>query len=234
MSIQLPGDEQSKAIQEVAKTATKAIGAAEKFGGFVARLVSGSLEQGIGIFEDKLRYARWERQARLMTKASELMLQIGEANFSQAIPLKLALPLLQAASVEDDDYLQDLWARMLVGAATGVSQAELTRAHIAMLEQLSSFEARILSVVYALPYEEARHAGILTDELPMAARVRPETDQSNPKDPEAAVCLALSNLGRVNCILVHRSMGGGEHFSVVHPTRLGLSLVGAFTLGPSR
>jgi hypothetical protein len=230
----LPGDEQSKAIQEVAKTATKAIGAAEKFGGFVARLVSGSLEQGIGIFEDKLRYARWERQARLMTRASELMRKLGESNFSRAIPLKLALPLLQAASVEDDDYLQDLWARLLVGAATGVSQADLTRAHIAMLEQLSSFEARILGVVYALPYEAARHAGVLTEDLPIAAKVRLERDQSTPRDPDAEVCLALSNLDRVSCILVHRSMGGGEYFSVVHPTRLGLSLIQAYTLRPNR
>jgi len=231
MKTTLPGDEESKAIQEVAKTTAKAIGAVEKLGSFVAKIVAGPLEQGVGIVEDRLRYARWERQTRLITKSQELLRTLGLTDFSKAVPLKLAIPLLQAASLEDDDLLQDLWARLLVGAATGTSQAELMRAHVALLEQISSFEAQLLRVIYELPYESAKHAGILTEHLPHAASVRPERgEQQKPKEPTEEVCLALSNLSRLNCISVHRSMGGGEYFSVVHPTRLGLSLIRACTL----
>ena len=58
-------NETAKAVQEVAKTTGKAIDAAQNFGGFFSKYVSGSVEQGMGIFEDKLKYMRWERQVRL-------------------------------------------------------------------------------------------------------------------------------------------------------------------------
>lgn len=55
-------EETAKAVQEVTKTSGKGIDASRCFGGFVAKLISGSLEQGMGIFEDKLKYIRWKRQ----------------------------------------------------------------------------------------------------------------------------------------------------------------------------
>jgi hypothetical protein len=53
-------NETAKATQEVAKTAGKAIDSVSEFGKFIARFIEGSLEAGVGIFEDKLRYMRWE------------------------------------------------------------------------------------------------------------------------------------------------------------------------------
>ena len=46
-----------------------------------------------------------------MQRAEQLLLEAGLSNPTRAIALKLAVPLLEAASLEDDDYLQDLWAR---------------------------------------------------------------------------------------------------------------------------
>ena len=66
------GSETAKAIQEVAKTTGKAIDASEKFGTFFSRFAQGSLEQCMGIFEDKLKYMRWERQLRLIKRAETL------------------------------------------------------------------------------------------------------------------------------------------------------------------
>ena len=119
MSNEDPISETAKAVQEVAKTTGKAIDAGEKFGGFISRYIAGSIEQGTGIFEDKLKYMRWERQVRLMQRAEQLLKETGLSQPTRAIPLKLAIPLLEAASLEDDDYLQDLWARLLVNAANG-------------------------------------------------------------------------------------------------------------------
>jgi hypothetical protein len=64
-------EDESKAIQAIAKTTEKGIEAATKVGGFLAKFISGPLEQGIGIFEDKLRYLRWERRERLMKRAED-------------------------------------------------------------------------------------------------------------------------------------------------------------------
>lgn len=63
--------ETAKATQEVAKTTSKALVTAEKLGGFISKYIGGPLEQAVGIFEDKLKYIRWERQQRLFKRAQE-------------------------------------------------------------------------------------------------------------------------------------------------------------------
>ena len=62
--------ESVKAVQEVAKDAGKAIDLSDKFGMFITRDVGGSVTAAFGIFEDKLKCMRWERQGRLMQRAA--------------------------------------------------------------------------------------------------------------------------------------------------------------------
>ena len=93
----------------------KAMDMATKAGEFIAPLVKGTLEEGIGIFEDKLKYIRWERQIRLMERADSFMKARG-IQVENPIPLKLAIPLLEGAALEDDDDLQDRWAKLIVNS----------------------------------------------------------------------------------------------------------------------
>jgi hypothetical protein len=231
MSSEDPVSETAKAVQEVAKTTGKALDAGEKFGGFISRFIAGPLEQGMGIFEDKLKYMRRERQVRLMQRADQLLKEIGLPQPTRPIPLKLAVPLLEAASLEDDDYLQDLWARLLVNAGNGGSRVNLQRAYIAILEQLTSFEAAILQKIYSLPYEETRHEGIEIGMLPQEVAVgRDDGKEGDLPEPTEDVKLALANIARLGCIVIQKSWGGGELFKKVNPTLLGRSFVEACTL----
>lgn len=231
MSSEDPISEAAKAVQEVAKTTGKAIDAGQKFGGFISRYVAGPIEQGMGIFEDKLKYMRWERQVRLMLRAEQLLQEAGLTRPTRAIPLKLAVPLLEAASLEDNDFLQDLWARLLVNAANGASHVNLQRAYIAVLEQITPLEAVILQKIYSLPYDETRHNGVKVCKLPDEVAVGKDDgkDDSLPEPPED-VRLALANLARLGCIVIQKSWGGGELFKKVNPTLLGKSFVEACTL----
>ncbi|MDP2241886.1 MAG: Abi-alpha family protein [Burkholderiales bacterium] len=231
MSNEDPISETAKAVQEVAKATGKAIDAGQTFGGFISRYVAGSIEQGMGIFEDKLKYMRWERQVRLMQRSEQLLLEAGLTRPTRAIPLKLAIPLLEAASLEDDDYLQDLWARLLVNAANGGSHVSLHRAYIAVLEQLTPLEAVILQKIYSLPFDETRHNGVEAGKLPDDVAIWKDfgNRDSLPEPPEE-VRLALANLARLDCIAIQKSAGGGEMFKRVIPTLLGKSFVEACTL----
>lgn len=234
MSSEDPASETAKAVQEVAKATGKAIDAGEKFGGFISRFISSPLEQGIGIFEDKLKYMRWERQVRLMQRAEQMMKELGIAAPTRAIPLKLAIPLFEAASLEDDDYLQDLWARLLVNAANGSSRINLQRAFISVLEQITPLEAAILEKIYSLHYSETQHQGVAVEKLPFEVSVAKEEEQEKLAEPTDDVKLALANLARLGCLEIQRSMGGGELFRVVNPTHLGKAFVEACTLPISR
>ena len=122
-----PITETAKATQEVAKTTEKALDLAQRFGSFIAQYVAGPLEQGVGIFEDRLRYMRWERQIRLMDRANNFIKCLGIQAPTKPIPLKLAIPLFQAASLEDDDSLQDRWAKLLVNSSVLEREIDLTR-----------------------------------------------------------------------------------------------------------
>lgn len=225
-------EETAKAAQEIAKATGKAIDAGQQFGRFISKYLHGPLEQGIGIFEDRLKYMRWERQVRLMPRADELLRTLGLPGPTRAIPMKLAIPLLQGASLEDDDSLQDMWARLLVNAANADSGVDLKRVYIDILERLTPLEALLLDVMYRLPFETTQHNKIRTDGLPEIAIAGVENDatQAEWKEPNEAVKLALISLAHVGLIAPARTWGGGELYSAVNPTLLGKHFVAACTL----
>ena len=219
-------EEESNAIQEVAKATKAAIETAREFGGFISRYTAGPLEQGMGIFEDHLRHVRWERQARLMMRAEHFLRASGLSNPSRAVPLKMALPILQIATIEDNDDLQDRWATLLANAANADFKIEIQRSFISILEQLSPLEIRILEVMYALPFELCQHEGILTSDLPHSASINSK-DNTHWELPTPDVSLALGNLDRLGCIRSGRTWGGGENLGRVNPTILGKFFVEA-------
>lgn len=220
--------ESAKAAQEIAKTTGKAIDATREAGGFIAKFVAGPLEQGMGIFEDKLKYMRWERQVRLMQRASELLRRLGLERPTKPVPIKIALPLLEAASLEDDDFLQDRWVALLVNAGNAASGIEIQRVYISILEQLSTLEVKILDAVYALPFSDSQHAGIVTVDLPESAHIEMNEEQNNERDePPDEIKLALANLERVGCLRLGMTWGGGGSFKRINPTILGMKFVQA-------
>ena len=223
--------ESAKAAQEVAKTGGKAIDTAEQFGKFISSYVAGPLEQAVGIVEDKLRYMRWERQIRLMEQANQIMAKLGVDAPNKPIPLKLAIPLFEAASLEDNDYLQDMWAKLLVNASISEREIELRRAHIDILERLSPVEALILEKIYAIPADELVRNAVITGHLPESVTVEEEdTPEKNLIAPSEEVVMALANLARLGCLTLPTTWNGGEIFTSVYPTVIGRSLFEACSL----
>ena len=219
-------DKEAKAVQEFAKAGGSAIEAAREAGGFIAKFVAGPLEQGMGIVEDHLRYMRWERQERLMVRAEEFLKLTGQDGPTRRVPLNLAIPLIQGASLEEDDDLQDRWAALLVHAATATFPGEIRRAYASILEQLTPLDARVLDAVYSVPFEECQHDGVVTWELPNAVRAAAPNEQEFA-NPSEAVTISLSNLTRLGCVRALMTWGGGEHFGRVNPTFAGKAFVEA-------
>ena len=220
----------SKTLLKTAKATYKALDVTDNFGAFIAKFIAGPLEQGVGIFEDKLRYMRWERQIRLMEKANELLVELGENGPKRPLPLKLAIPLFQAASLEDDDSLQDMWVRLLVNSSRTEPTIELSRAYIDILERLSPLEALILDKIYPASFEPRERSGIVTMGLPKKIAYRDDGNQPEYVHPSQIVIMALANLSRLGCITPSRSWSGFEDFTTIHPTLMGRSLTAACRL----
>jgi hypothetical protein len=217
--------ESAKAVQEIAKTTGKAIDFVEKFCGFIAKFIAGPLEQGIGIFHDKLTYMRWERQVRLIKRSEDFLNEVGLSNPTRPVPMKIAIPLIWAASLEEDDDLQDRWAKLLVNAGNANSGIAVKRSYISILEDLSPMDAKILEKLCSVARQNKL---ILTYKLPDEAVISRD-DKFSP-EPSQDVQLSLSNLMRLGCITSPMFMGGRLNLTEVEPTLLGCCLVEACTL----
>jgi hypothetical protein len=218
--------EVAKATKAVADASGKLIEASKSVGQFIARFIAGPLEQGMGIFEDRLKYMRWDRQLRLMKRAEEVIAERGYEMPSRAVPMKVAIPLFQGASMEEDDSLQDRWVNLLVNAAYVESGLEIRRAYIEILAQMDSMEAQILDKIYTLPFAETHTWGLITMWLPERAEIATEHNTRNIHPPEP-VCAALANLVRLGCIKSPNMIIGGEFLAQVYTTRLGRDFVAA-------
>lgn len=141
-------DEEAKAVQETAKAAQKSIDAASKFGGFMARFIEGPLEKASGILTDRLKFMRWERQVRFMGIAQDTLKEAGLEGPTRRIPMNIAVPLLEAATLEENDELQDTWARLFVNAANADSKVEIQRTFVSILQDMGALEARLLNAKY--------------------------------------------------------------------------------------
>ncbi len=226
-------EEVAKAAQEVSKFGSSVVDAATKTGGFIAKMIGGPLEAGIGIWHDRLKYSRWERQVRLMQKADEFLARAQTVRPVRTLPLNFAIPLLQAAILEEDDDLQDMWAKLLVNGLTGESGGDVRRANIDILQSLSPFEAAMLSKIYSVATDSALSNSVLTYELPDNVTLSSTLARdvlSQAQEPADEVKLALANLNRLGCISLGTTWGGNQIFREVFQTILGRKFIEACTL----
>lgn len=218
---------ESKAIEEVAKTTGKAIEAGRELGGFLSKYVGGSLEQAMGIVEDKLKYLRWERQIRLIERANNLLAAKGLPQPTRKVPLQIAIPLIQGGSLEEDDWLQDRWAALLVNAADAASHIEIRRAFISVLEDLTPLDALLLEKIYSSTATPDVESEIWTTFLPDHVALE-KPNQENLRPP-SHIEISLANLARLGLITTAMTWGGFAVFSCVHRTVYGREFLNAIT-----
>lgn len=224
-----PVIEGAKAVQEIAKATGKGIDAAREAGGFIAKYIHGPLEQATGIWTDKLKYTRWERQVTLMHRANAKMAELGLSEPIHALPLKIAIPILQEGSMEEDDYLQDRWANLLVNASSGV---EVRATYISMLRDMTSLDVQILARIYSYPDEPGRVQAVLINDLPASTRLLEPGEQVSYEHPNLPqeVALSVENLVRLGCIKPAEGFAGAIHYGCMLYTVLGRGFVAACTL----
>lgn len=141
--------ETARAVQEVAKVTKAGVEATARLGGFVSEITKEPLETITGIFSDRLRFMRWERQLRLYDREMEILRQRGIEGNTRTVPPKLALPIIENASLEEDNELQDLWAQLLASALDPAFKGRLRTAFIDIIKQLDVTDVHILNTIYA-------------------------------------------------------------------------------------
>ena len=112
---------------------------------FMEKYAGPPLHEVSGLATDWLRYVRWKNAEKLRDCVEKLAAEQGILSPTRLVPLKVVIPLLENASLEDDDTLRNLWAQLLVNAGNASFQLEITRSYISILRELSAIEAGILN-----------------------------------------------------------------------------------------
>jgi hypothetical protein len=114
------------------------------FANLVEKLFGGPVKEIGGMWTDRLRVRRFERQLKLYEKVQKM---IAVAGFEpHHIPDSVSIPLLSAATLAEDEGLQERWAALLANAAkpgTGVHPG-----FVQVLENMGALDAAVLDEAY--------------------------------------------------------------------------------------
>jgi len=148
-------EEIAKAVQSVAKFGEKSLETSEQLGAFFARVFKEPIKEISGMITDKLRFVRWRRLVQMSGEVNEILKNKGVKETRSVSP-KLALPIFEEGSLEDDDTLKELWNRLLANAMDPDFEGELRYGFIDIIKNITGIEALILNNVYEILKREGK------------------------------------------------------------------------------
>lgn len=119
---------------------------------FLEKLVSPPLQEIGQLLADEVRFYRLKNQIRILKKAQEILDNAGVS--PKKVSLKTLVPLLENASLEEDESLIDKWAALLATAANPNSNLSVLPSFPEILKELSPKEALILDAIYDMVISE--------------------------------------------------------------------------------
>jgi hypothetical protein len=215
------------ATEATANASKEAIQASRELGHFF----SGPAREAVGILEDYLKVKRFERRVRLADRVRNVLIEKGMTGPTRKIPLNIAVPLLENATLEEDDDLQEVWARLLVNGGDAGSGIELRRAFVSVLAEMTSLDVRSLAEIESAAKLNAESGsnGVWTYELPERAIPFVNGDPERERDPSPEVAISLDNLERLGCIISSNRTPVLKGHQLVNLTPFGRALIDACT-----
>lgn len=179
---------------------TTTIEASAKFGSFLAKVFGVTIEDAAGIVGDQLKYLRWKRQNRLVDKVNEYLEKKGSTTLRPISP-KFAIPFILNASLEEDDYLQDIWCQLITNALDSDFNLEIRFVYIDIIKNLTPLDAKVLEFVYN---QASRRVDMTVDNyryLCMSKVILEfHTIYNYMNVPEKELLISFENLMRVQCL----------------------------------
>lgn len=225
------GKEESKAIQASAEAAKSLADLAREFGAYWGRFLSGPLRQLSGIAEDWLGVLRMERAVKLKGRVEKCMAELGVSAPDNPLPPGILLPLVGHATLEDDDTLQDMWARLIANGSVHASGVTLRPTYVDIMRGLTPLDAQVLKAIYAVQFDDSQPRAVVTENLPESASQENRIEKSHRdlKSPPENVIDSLSTLAGLNCISFPTTWDGGQFYSLIYQTVTGRNFVSACT-----
>lgn len=114
------------------------------------KLLNVPAEEAGKILGDYLRYFRVKNLERLHQKHCDIKRKRGLTDdLLRPVPPNVGVPLLEAASLETQEPLQEIWARLLTNATDPNFKEEIRAAFISIIKELSCTDVMLLNLMMA-------------------------------------------------------------------------------------
>jgi hypothetical protein len=123
-----------------------AAGASIPFTALARRMLGPAADEVAEMMRDSIRVYRYQRQLKLLHKAEAMTLKAGYT--PETVSLKLLFPLLEGASLEENEDLHTMWAALLAHASHPGSVSLVLPSFTEVLRVLTVDEARLLDAAY--------------------------------------------------------------------------------------
>jgi hypothetical protein len=142
-------EESAKAVQEVAKATSNAIDKTSELSRFISRIVGPAIQDLGDIVRQYTEHWKIRNALHLRDKLERILAERGNPDIT-SLPLRIGIPLLDAALAEDDDNLQNLWANLLASAMTEADRTHSAKSFVEVLKQVDVADAELLNILYLL------------------------------------------------------------------------------------
>ena len=132
---------QAKDLADAAETSVEAVKNLARFlDGAFGNIVSNS----VGLLSDKLAYYRLAKAIALQETVDAKLHERGVKK--KYIPVKFGLPIIENATVEEDNVLQEKWVNLLTNALDATYERPMRRNFSTILADLEPIDAKILDM----------------------------------------------------------------------------------------
>lgn len=116
----------------------------EEVSKFLEKVIPNFVLESGGILSDTVRFWRWKNQINIIKKAKSIV-ENSKLDKKQ-VPLKILLPIMENASLEEEEIIQNKWANILANAIT--ASKNITPNYAEILKELSVLEVVILDKLF--------------------------------------------------------------------------------------
>ncbi|HEU0141871.1 MAG TPA: Abi-alpha family protein, partial [Bryobacteraceae bacterium] len=109
---------------------------------FLNAVLGEPLKEVGGLLKDRVSARRHRNLVKIVLAAKECLSRAGVS--PKEVPLKIIHPLLDAASLEEEPDLQDLWAKLLANCADPERKEPVSTIFLNVLRELTVIEAQFL------------------------------------------------------------------------------------------
>ncbi len=186
-----------------------------QFAPILNALIQPSLEQAGLLLADHIRGWRLRNLASVVEKADRKLRERGLSG-DQINPIKLAvgLPIVEKASVQEDEVLQDLWANLIVSSVA--DGQEIDPSYVEILHQFTRLDCEVLELVVHNGFDTIAKDG----DFMLVVPIKVEDVESKWNGAR----LSVEKLSSLGCMELQMSTDPKNSKRLVLPTLFGASL----------